>query len=132
MSSLRKFYTDDAGYALAKQVDNDLATLFEVFSNDAANPGVVGGTAASMYEKAVIGSTGSTLYTGNSSNAADISDAGIRAMLLRLDDVDVPMDNRALVIPPVAANDMLGIARFTEQSFTSQSSITRWSSASQF
>ena len=117
LSSLRKFYTDDAGYALAKQVDNDLATLFEVFSNDAANPGVVGGTAASMYEKAVIGSTGSTLYTGNSSNAADISDAGIRAMLLRLDDVDVPMDNRSMVIPPVAANDMLGIARFTEQQF---------------
>jgi len=117
LSSLRKFYTDDAGYALAKQVDNDLATLFEVFSNDAANPGVVGGTAAAMYEKAVIGSTGSTLYTGNSSNAADISDAGIRAMLLRLDDVDVPMDNRSMVIPPVAANDMLGIARFTEQQF---------------
>jgi len=117
LSSLRKFYTDDAGYALAKQVDNDLATLFEVFSNNAAAPGVVGGTAAAMYEKAVIGSTGSTLYTGNSSNAADITDDGIRAMLLRLDDVDVPMDNRALVIPPVAANDMLGISRFTEQQF---------------
>jgi hypothetical protein len=27
------------------------------------------------------------------------------------------MDNRSLVIPPVAANDMLGIARFTEQQF---------------
>ena len=117
LSSLRKFYTDDAGYALAKQVDNDLATLFEVFSNNAAAPGVVGGTGTAMYEKAVIGSNGSTLYTGNSSNAADISDAGIRAMLLRLDDVDVPMDNRSMVIPPVAANDMLGIARFTEQQF---------------
>ena len=117
LSSLRKFYTDDAGYALAKQVDNDLATLFEVFSNDAANPGVVGGTAASMYEKAVIGSTGSTLYTGNSSNAADITDAGIRAMLLKLDDADVPMDNRSLIIPPVCANDLLGINRFTEQQF---------------
>ena len=56
LSSLRKFYTDDAGYALAKQVDNDLATLFEVFSNNAAAPGVVGGTGAAMYEKAVIGS----------------------------------------------------------------------------
>jgi len=117
LSSLRKFYTDDAGYAFAKQVDTDLATLFEVFSNDAATAGVVGGTAAAMYEKAVIGSTGSTLYTGNSSNAADITDAGIRAMLLRLDDVDVPMDNRSMVIPPVCANDMLGIKRFTEQQF---------------
>jgi hypothetical protein len=27
------------------------------------------------------------------------------------------MDNRSLIIPPVAANDMLGIARFTEQQF---------------
>ena len=117
LSSLRKFYTDDAGYALAKQVDTDLSTLFEVFSNDPAAPGVVGGTAAAMYEKAVIGSTGSTLYTGNSSNAADIQDAGIRAMLLRLDDADVPMDNRSMVIPPVCANDMLGISRFTEQQF---------------
>jgi hypothetical protein len=27
------------------------------------------------------------------------------------------MDNRSLVIPPVAANDMLGINRFTEQQF---------------
>ena len=70
-----------------------------------------------MYEKAVIGSNGSTLYTGNSSNAADITDAGIRAMLLRLDDVDVPMDNRSMVIPPVCANDLLGINRFTEQQF---------------
>lgn len=29
LSSLRKFYTDDAGYSLAKQVDTDLVTLWE-------------------------------------------------------------------------------------------------------
>ncbi len=112
LASMRKFYTDDAGYALAKQVDTDLFALTEGLQG-----GTVGGTGASAYENAVIGSNGSTAYTGNSSNAADITDAGIRRMLLTLDDADVPMDNRVMVVPPICANDMLGINRFTEQQF---------------
>ena len=112
LASMRKFYTDDAGYALAKQVDTDLFALTEGLQG-----GTVGGTGAASYENAVKGSDGTTAYTGNSSNAADITDAGIRRMLLTLDDADVPMDNRVLVVPPIAANDMLGINRFTEQQF---------------
>ena len=112
LASMRKFYTDDAGYALAKQVDTDLFALTEGFQG-----GTVGGADAASYEKAVIGGHGATLYTGNSSNASDITDAGIRRMLLTLDDADVPMDNRVMVVPPIAANDMLGINRFTEQQF---------------
>ena len=112
LSSLRRFYTDDAGYALATQVDNDLFALAEGFQG-----GTVGGTGAALYEKAVIGGDGATLYTGNSSNASDITDAGIRKMILTLDNADVPMDNRCLIIPPIAANDMLAINRFTEQQF---------------
>ena len=112
LQSLRRFYTDDAGYALAQQVDTDLFTLTEALQG-----GTVGGTGASLYEKAVIGGNGTTLYTGNSSNATDITDAGIRAMILKLDNADVPSDNRFMVIPPIAANDMLGINRFTEQQF---------------
>jgi len=115
LASMRKFYTDDAGFALAKQVDNDLTKLFETFSKTSV--GVVGGTGAAMYEKAVIGSNGATLYNGASSNAADIDDAGIRAMILQLDNADVPFDNRVMVIPPIVASDMLGISRFTEQQF---------------
>ena len=76
LSSLRRFYTDDAGYALATQVD-----------------------------------------TGNSSNDSDITDAGIRKMILTLDNADVPMSGRFMIIPPIAANDMLGINRFTEQQY---------------
>ena len=112
LASMRKFYTDDAGFALAKQVDSDLFALVEGFQG-----GTVGGTAAASYEKAYIGSTGAALYTGNSSNAADITDAGIRALILKLDNADVPMDNRVIVMPPVAANDLLGLNRFTEQQF---------------
>ena len=109
---MRKFYTDDAGYALAKQVDTDLVTLWEGFQ-----AGTVGGSTSAAWEKAYIGSTGASFYTGASSNAADITDAGIRALILKLDDADVPMDNRSMVVPPICANDMLGINRFTEQQF---------------
>ena len=111
LASMRKFYTDDAGYALSKQVDTDLVTLWEALQS-----GTVGGSNASAWETAYIGNA-ATAYTGNSSNAADINDAGIRAFLLKLDDADVPMDNRSLILPPIAANDLLGINRFTEQQY---------------
>jgi len=112
LASMRKFYTDDAGYALAKQVDTDLVTLWEALQG-----GTVGGANAAAWETAYIGSTGTTLYTGNSSNAADILDAGVRALILKLDNADVPMDNRSFIIPPIVANDMLGLNRFTEQQY---------------
>jgi N4-gp56 family major capsid protein len=112
LQSLRRFYTDDAGYALATRVDSDLFAQAESLQG-----GTVGGSGASAWEKAVIGGDGTTLYTGNSSNASDIGDAGIRKMILALDNADVPMDGRSLVIPPIAANDLLGINRFTEQQY---------------
>jgi len=113
LASMRKFYTDDAGFALAKQVDSSLFALAEGFQG-----GTVGQSAqAQVYEKAVIGGDGTTLYTGNSRNCSDITEAGIRAMILKLDNADVPMDNRVMVIPPIAANDLLFLERFTEQQF---------------
>ena len=112
LQSLRRFYTEDAGYALAKQVDTDLFALAEGLQG-----GTVGGSGASAYENAVIGGDGTTLFTGASPNATDILDVGLRKMILTLDNDDVPMDNRALIVPPIAANDMLGINRFTEQAY---------------
>jgi len=109
LASLRKFYTADAGYALAKQVDTDLLRL---------GRGVRGGNGTIAYNKAVIGSDGSTDYTG--SNEAALTDAAIRKVIQTLDDADVPMDGRYLVIPPVARNTLMGLARFTEQSFTGE------------
>jgi N4-gp56 family major capsid protein len=108
LSSLRQFYTDDAGHALGRQVDTSLIRL---------GRGARGGNAANQaYTGGIIGSTG-VAYTSGSSNAANIADAGIRAAIQLLDDQDVPMDGRSLVVPPVARNSMLGINRFTEQAF---------------
>jgi hypothetical protein len=111
---MRKFYTDDAGYALAKQVDDSLFELMEGFQG-----GTVGGSGSALWETAVRGGDGTTVFAGGSSGggATDITDAGIRRMILTLDNADVPMDNRVLIVPPIAANDMLAINRFTEQQF---------------
>ena len=109
LSSLRQFYTADAGYALARQVDTDLIQL---------GRGAQGGNGTIAYDKAVIASDGTTLYTGG--NEAAITDAGIRKVIQTLDDADVPMDNRCLVLPPVARNVMMGLARFTEQAFVGE------------
>ena len=109
LSSLRRFLTDDAGYALAKQVDTDLHQL-------AASWG--GG---SQYNKAVIGSDGNTTYVQTTSgNAASISDAGLRRVVQAFDDGDVPGRDRYLVIPPIEKRKLLGESRFTEQAFVGE------------
>ena len=111
LSSLRGFYTEDAGYALAKQVDTTLIQL---------GRGANGGTAGNQqYAGGLIGSTGAA-YTYGTSNAAAIADAGIRKAIQVLDDNDVPMDGRSLVVPPVARNTLMGLARFTEQAFVGE------------
>lgn len=111
-TSLRQFHTDDAGYALASQVDTDLHGL---------GAGLNGGSA---YSTAVIGGDGSTVWnpaaSTNTGNGSTLTDAGIRKMVQTLDDADVPMSDRYLVIPPVEKKTITGIARFTEQAFTGE------------
>lgn len=107
LSSLRPFYTDDAGYALAKQVDTDLFTAVE---------NLQGGNPANNWDAAVIGGDGTTAWnpaaSTNTGNGSALTDAGIRNMIQLLDDSDVPMDGRTLVVPPVTKNSIIGIDRF--------------------
>ena len=112
LSSLRSFYTEDAGYALARQVDTDLIQL---------GRGVQGGTGTSAYSGAFSGADGSTAYVaGTNTGVAALTDIAIRRSIQRLDDQDVPMDGRFLIIPPSTRNTLMGIARFTEQAFVGE------------
>lgn len=109
LSSVRRFYTDDAGYALATQVDSDIRDLAATWNS---------GTA---YSGAVIGSDGSTAATWTGTgNGAALTDAGIRQLIQTFDDSDVPGMDRVLVIPPVEKRRLLGLTRFTEQAFTGE------------
>ena len=111
LASLRRFYTEDAGYALAKQVDTDLIQLGRA---------VQGGSGTAANNKAVLGGDGSTLYIDGTNVGTALTDVGIREVIQTLDDQDVPMDNRYLVVPPATRNTLMGLARFTEQSFTGE------------
>lgn len=112
LSSLRNFYTEDAGYALARQVDTSLIQL---------GRGVQGGSGTAAYSGAFSGADGTTAYVaGANTGLGALTDAAIRRSIQRLDDNDVPMDNRFLVVPPSTRNTLMGIARFTEQAFVGE------------
>ena len=119
LSSMRRFLTEDAGYALAKQVDTDLIQL---------GRSARGGSGTGAYNKGVyfdvngiVGTVASpTDYVDNTSTVVNLNDAGIRDCIQSLDDQDVPMDGRFLVIPPSQRNALMGISRFTEQAFVGE------------
>lgn len=127
LGSLRRFYTDDAGYAVAKRVDRDLILT-------AAGGGLTGGTivedgttgnvdSTSTFTNARVGDDSAAwapTANTNAGNAVDLSDLGIRRFVKRLDAVDAPMMGRFLIVSPNVKADLLGQARFTEQAFTGE------------
>ena len=102
LASLRKFYTDDAGYALAKQVDTDLfaeaVASFTKYYVDAAN-----GLAAYAVDTVA--------------DTDKFTDLALRDGIQILDDADVPMDGRVFVVPPSAVNTIRGIDRYMSTDF---------------
>ena len=115
LNSLRNFYTADAGYALAKQVDTDLIQLGRAFNG--ATVGTNDYATSNTTTKAFIGGDGTTAYNSTTSNASALTDAAIRRTIQRLDDNDTPMDNRFFIIPPSSRNTLMGLSRYTEQAF---------------
>jgi len=123
LNSLRQFYTADAGYALARQVDTDLIQLGRAFNG--ATIGTNDYATSNSSTKAFIGSDGTTAYNSTSSNAAALTDAAIRRTIQRLDDNDTPMDGRFFIIPPSSRNTLMGLARYTEQAFVGDGNAIR-------
>jgi N4-gp56 family major capsid protein len=123
LNSLRQFYTADAGYALARQVDTDLVRLGRAFNG--ATVGTDDYATSNTTTKAFIGSDGTTAYNSTSTNAAALTDAAIRRTIQRLDDNDTPMDGRFFIIPPSSRNTLMGLARYTEQAFVGDGNAIR-------
>jgi N4-gp56 family major capsid protein len=117
LNSMRNFYTSDAGYALAKQVDTDLIQL-----GRSSN----GGAGTNAYATgAFIGGDGTTAYVAGSNNESALTDAAIRRTIQRMDDNDTPMDGRYFIIPPSSRNTLMGLARYTEQAFVGDGNAIR-------
>ena len=118
LASLRQFYTSDAGYALAKRVDTDLFALAKSFGDSDGADFV---HSNSFYMDA---STDLTAYAVDTVAAADIfSDDGFRAAIKELDDADVPMDQRFLVVPPSVVQTIRGIERYVSSDFVSGQTV---------
>ena len=108
LPSIRRFFTDDAGYALSKQTDTSLIQLAATWG------------AGTAYSDAVIGDGTTAWVQTGSGNGSAISDAGMRETVQAFDDEDVPSRDRFLVIPPVEKKRMLGNTRYTEQAFVGE------------
>ena len=98
--NLRSEYTSKAGYAIAQQCDTDILALYATISTS-----VIGGDGVTAWDPNA---------SANAGNGTDLTDAGIRQMIQTLDDGNVPMDNRVMIIPPSQKNVIAGIARFSE------------------
>ena len=112
LSSLRQFYTGDAGYGLAKQVDDDLFTLGKKFGN---------GDGSSWVHNAAFQITSAgALEAYDADGTADVNaftDAAFRSLIQKMDDADVPMDGRSFIVPPSLRNAIMGIDRYTSTDF---------------
>ena len=111
LASLRRFYTEDAGYALAKKVDDTLFQLGKTFGN-----GSTDWTHSNSYY--IDASTGLTAYADDTVVPADVfTDAGFRALIKLMDDADVPMDGRFFTVPPSLRAAIMGIDRYNSSDF---------------
>lgn len=124
LNSLRQFYTDDAGYALAKQVDDDLFRAGTGFGTGTFDMSVqiTGDPTGTSWEGANTyfndATNGTTAYTDDTVLAVDVfDDAFFRDLIKRMDDNDVPMDNRVFIIPPTLRKTITGIDRYVSSDF---------------
>jgi len=121
LSSLRQFYTDDAGYALATQVDSDLHTLATGLGTSGTTSTTYLNNVGTFFNDA---SNGLSTYTADTVVSADVfEDDAFRGIIQKLDDQDVPMDNRSFVVPPVLRNTIMGISRYVSSDFVNNSTV---------
>jgi N4-gp56 family major capsid protein len=128
LNSLRQFYTEDAGYALALKVDTDLMNAATGFGDDSANTFDLAAPSGAdwvnsnsyYFDAASAGGTPLTAFAASTVAAGDnFTDAGFRQAIQLLDDADVPMEGRCIIVPPVVRNTIMGEPRFSSSDFTS-------------
>jgi N4-gp56 family major capsid protein len=120
LNSLRQFYTEDAGYQLALKVDTDLMNAATGFGDGTktfapANTGADWVASNSYYSNA--GSALAAYAADTVATGDNFSDAVFRALIKLMDDADVPMENRALIVPPAARSTIMGIDRYVSSDF---------------
>ena len=119
LSSLRQFYTEDAGYQLALKVDTDLINAATGFGDGTRTQAP---TDASSWVNSnayyVNATSGLATFAADTVATGDnFTDLALREAIKLMDDADVPMDSRVLVIPPAARKSIMGIDRYVSSDF---------------
>ena len=120
LSSLRQFYTEDAGYQLALKVDTDLINAATGFGNGTRtqSPAATGANWVNSNSYYFNAATGLSAYAVDTVASGDnFTDLGFREAIKLMDDADVPMDDRCLVIPPASRKSIMGIDRYVSSDF---------------
>ena len=120
LSSLRQFYTEDAGYALATRIDTDLINAATGWGDGTrtASPATTGANWVNSHSYYVNASSGLATYAADTVASGDnFTDLAFREAVKLMDDQNVPMDNRNLVIPPAARKSIMGIDRYVSSDF---------------
>ena len=112
LNSQREFFISDAAHQLSKKVDSDLHALGKSAGNGNGSSWVNTG---SWYCDAT---TGLTAFAEDTVTATDVfTDSCYRQLIQKADDANVPMSNRAFVIPPSLRNAIMGIDRYVSSDF---------------
>ncbi len=119
LNSLRQFYTEDAGYALALKVDTDLMNVATGFGDgtlDLAPDAAADWVHSNSFS---FGATSGldTFSATSTTSGDDFTDSGFRAAIQKMDDADVPMDGRCIIVPPSVRNTIMGEDRFSSSDF---------------
>jgi N4-gp56 family major capsid protein len=122
LNSMRQFYTEDAGYQLALRVDTDLINAATGFGDGTRT--VTPTDASSWVNSNAYYADGATATSSIAAFAADtvatgdnLTDLHVRELIKLMDDADVPMDNRVMVIPPAVRKTVMGIDRYVSSDF---------------
>lgn len=120
LSSLRQFYTEDAGYQLALKVDTDLINAATGFGDGTRTqtPAATGADWVNTNSYYFNATSGIATYAVDTVATGDnFTDLGFREAIKLMDDADVPMDGRVLVIPPASRKSIMGIERYVSSDF---------------
>jgi len=124
LESLRRFFVDDAGYAISQAIDTDLineqlAVAWSVLAFEAGVSGQIEASGSTYTANSAIDGGGADIAAITTAYEA-VNDAGVRAAVRILDVQDVPMANRVWAVRPEVKEDLIGLPRFTEQAFVGE------------
>ena len=122
LNSMRQFYTEDAGYQMALQVDTDLMNVATGFGDGTRTVTPSDATSwtnsNAYYADGTAATSEIAAYAADTVAAGDnITDVHIRGLIKLMDDNNVPMDQRCMVIPPAARKSVMGIDRYVSSDF---------------